>query len=445
MNQTFMKEKKILPLVLSMALPMVLSMAVNSLYNIVDSYFIAKLSEDAMTALSLVYPVQNLITSVAVGFGVGINAAIAFCLGAKEQKEADKAASQGLLLNLIHGILLAILCLVGMPAFLSMYTSNANVLSLALTYGNLAFLFSPVITVGITYEKIFQAIGWMKETMVCMLVGFVANIVLDPLLIFGIGFFPKWGIWGAAFATGTGQVLTLLAYLIYYYRRDRIIRIGFADCKPESAMVKRLYGVGIPATLNMALPSFLISVLNGILAGFSETYVLVLGVYYKLQTFIYLSANGIVQGIRPLVGYNYGAGESKRVRGIYKTALTLSAIIMVFGTAVSWLIPGNLFGLFTTNPDTLALGTQALRIISIGFIISAVSVTTSGSLEGMGMGMPSLVISLMRYAIVIMPAAFLFSHLFGATGVWMAFSVAEIITGITSYLIWCKKRRLILQ
>ena len=445
MNQTFMKEKKILPLVLSMALPMVLSMAVNSLYNIVDSYFIAKLSEDAMTALSLVYPVQNLITSVAVGFGVGINAAIAFCLGAKEQKEADKAASQGLLLNLIHGILLAILCLVGMPAFLSMYTSNANVLSLALTYGNLAFLFSPVITVGITYEKIFQAIGWMKETMICMLVGFIANIVLDPLLIFGIGFFPKWGIWGAAFATGTGQVLTLLAYLLYYYRRDRIIQIGFADCKLESAMVKRLYGVGIPATLNMALPSFLISVLNGILAGFSETYVLVLGVYYKLQTFIYLSANGIVQGIRPLVGYNYGAGEGKRVRSIYRTALTLSAIIMVFGTAVSWLIPGNLFGLFTSNADTLALGIEALRIISIGFVISAVSVTTSGSLEGMGMGMPSLVISLMRYAIVIMPAAFLLSHIFGATGVWMAFPIAEIITGITSYMIWCKKRRLILQ
>mgnify|MGYP004652908185 CR=1 FL=1 len=445
MNQTFMKEKKILPLVLSMALPMVLSMAVNSLYNIVDSYFIAKLSEDAMTALSLVYPVQNLITSVAVGFGVGINASIAFCLGAKEQKEADKAASQGLLLNLIHGILLAILCLVGMPAFLSMYTSNANVLSLALTYGNLAFLFSPVITVGITYEKIFQAIGWMKETMICMLVGFVANIILDPLLIFGIGFFPKWGIWGAAFATGSGQVLTLLAYLIYYYRRDRMVRIDFADCKPESAMVKRLYGVGIPATLNMALPSFLISVLNGILAGFSETYVLVLGVYYKLQTFIYLSANGIVQGIRPLVGYNYGAGEGKRVRSIYSTALTLSAFIMVFGTAVSWLIPGKLFGLFTSNADTLALGTQALRIISIGFIISAISVTTSGSLEGMGMGMPSLIISLMRYAIVIMPAAFLFSHLLGATGVWMAFPIAEIITGITSYLIWCKKRRLILQ
>ena len=441
MNQTFMKEKKILPLVLSMALPMVLSMAVNSLYNIVDSYFIAKLSEDAMTALSLVYPVQNLITSVAVGFGVGINAAIAFCLGAKEQKEADKAASQGLLLNLIHGILLAILCLVGMPAFLSMYTSNANVLSLALTYGNLAFLFSPVITVGITYEKIFQAIGWMKETMICMLVGFVANIILDPLLIFGIGFFPKWGIWGAAFATGTGQVLTLLAYLIYYYRRDRIIRIDFADCKPESAMVKRLYGVGIPATLNMALPSFLISVLNGILAGFSETYVLVLGVYYKLQTFIYLSANGIVQGIRPLVGYNYGAGEGKRVRKIYATGLVLTVFLMVLGTTLSWIMPERLFGLFTTNATTLSLGVEALHIISIGFIISAISVTTCGALEGIGMGLPSLMISLLRYSIVIMPAAFVLSRIFGATGVWMAFPIAETITGIASYIIWCKKRK----
>ena len=389
MNQTFMKEKKILPLVLSMALPMVVSMAVNSLYNIIDSYFIAKLSEDAMTALSLVFPAQNIITSVAVGFGVGINAAIAFFLGAKEQKTADLAASQGVFFNLIHGILLTILGLLGMKSFLSMYTSNANVLSLALTYANLVFLFAPVVTVGITYEKIFQAIGWMKETMVCMLVGFVTNIILDPLLIFGIGPFPKWGIWGAAFATGSGQVLTLVAYFIFYYRKPRVVHITVADCKPDASILKRLYGVGIPATLNMALPSFLISVLNAILAGFSETYVMVLGVYYKLQTFIYLSATG----------------------------------------------------LFTTNTNTLSLGVEALHIISMGFIVSAISVTTSGALEGIGMGLPSLIISLLRYAIVIMPAAFVLSRIFGATGVWMAFPIAETITGIIAYIIWCKKRK----
>lgn len=441
MNQTFMKEKKILPLVLSMSLPMVLSMAVNSLYNIIDSYFVAKLSEEAMTALSLVYPVQNFITSVAVGFGVGINAAIAFCLGSKETKKADAAASGGVLLNLIHGIFLAVFCILFMPAFLSMYTKNDVILSEALTYANLAFLFAPVITVGITYEKIFQAIGWMKETMICMLAGFVANIILDPLLIFGIGPFPRLGIFGAALATGTGQVLTLIAYLIYYYHRDKIIHIRLTDCRLNKSMVRRLYGVGIPATLNMALPSFLISALNGILVSFSETYVLVLGVYYKLQTFIYLSANGIVQGIRPLIGYNYGAGEGKRVQKIYLTALGLSGIVMVFGTGVSWLIPEPLFHLFTTNPDTLSLGVTALRIISIGFLFSALSVTTSGALEGLGMGLPSLVISLMRYLIFIIPAALVFSHFYGANGVWLAFPFAEILTGIISYIIWHRKQR----
>ena len=281
----------------------------------------------------------------------------------------------------------------------------------------------------------------MKETMICMLVGFVTNIILDPLLIFGIGPFPKWGIWGAAFATGSGQVLTLVAYFIFYYRKPRVVHITIADCKPDASILKRLYGVGIPATLNMALPSFLISVLNAILAGFSETYVMVLGVYYKLQTFIYLSATGIVQGIRPLVGYNYGAGEGKRVRKIYATGLVLTVFLMVLGTTLSWIMPERLFGLFTTNATTLSLGVEALHIISIGFIISAISVTTCGALEGIGMGLPSLMISLLRYSIVIMPAAFVLSRIFGATGVWMAFPIAETITGIASYIIWCKKRK----
>lgn len=431
-----MKEKRILPLVLSMAIPMVLSMAVNSLYNIVDSYFIAMLSEEAMTALSLVYPIQNLTTAVAVGFGVGINAAISFSLGANQQDDANRAASQGVFLNLIHGILLAVICIAFMPQFLHLYTSNNEIITLSLTYANLAFLFSPVITVGISYEKIFQAIGWMKETMVCMIIGFVTNIVFDPLLIFGIGPFPCWGIWGAAFATGMGQVFTLVAYLIYYYRRTHIIEIRLSDARPQAGVVKRLYGVGIPATLNMALPSLLISVLNGILASFSETYVLVLGVYYKLQTFIYLSANGIVQGIRPLIGYNYGAKEGERVRSIYRTALVLSGGIMAFGMLLSWWIPDALFGLFTTSDATIALGVQALRIISLGFIVSAISVTTAGSLEGMGLGMPSLIVSLLRYTVLILPAAYLLGRALGPVGVWWAFPVAEVLTCIVSYLLW---------
>ena len=308
MNQTYMKEKKIFPLVMSMALPMMLSMAFNSLYNIVDSYFVAKLSEDAMTALSLVYPAQNLLTAVAVGFGVGVNAMISFYLGAQNQEKADKTATQGMVLGVLHGVLLMILFLCGMNWFLGMFTKSDTVRALGMEYSNVVFLFSTIVTGGITLEKIFQAVGRMRATMVSMIAGFVTNIVLDPLLIFGIGPFPRMEIAGAALATGIGQVITLLVYIIYYVLDPLPVKLRRTYLRPEGEICGKTYGIGIPATLNMALPSLLISALNGILAAYSGAYVLVLGVYYKLQTFIYLPSNGIIQGIRPLIGYNYGAG-----------------------------------------------------------------------------------------------------------------------------------------
>lgn len=438
MDQSFMKEKKILPLVLSMSLPMVISMAVNSMYNIVDSFFVAKLSENAMTSLALVYPVQNIITSIGVGIGIGINSTVAYYLGAEDKKMANKATTQGVVMNFIHGLLLTILCTAFMPAFLKMFTNNQNIIDMSLEYANIVFMFSVASTVGITLEKIFQAVGQMKVSMFSMICGFATNIILDPLMIFGIGPFPKMGISGAAYATGIGQVISLLVYIIVYFARPIPVKIESKSLKPDFKLLKRLYGIGIPATLNMALPSFLISALNGILAEFSDKYVLVLGVYYKLQTFIYLSANGIIQGIRPLVGYNYGAGEHKRVEKIYHTTLKLTVLIMALGMALSWIIPSQLIGLFTTNPETIKIGVTALHIISFGFIISAVSVTSSGALEGLGMGNPSLMISLLRYAIVIIPTAFVLSRFMGATGVWMAFAVAEFVTGIISYFIYQK-------
>lgn len=438
MDQSFMKEKKILPLVLSMSLPMVISMAVNAMYNIVDSFFVAKLSENAMTSLALVYPVQNIITSIGVGIGIGINSTVAYYLGAQDKKMANKATTQGVVMNFIHGLLLTILCTAFMPAFLKMFTNNQNIIDMSLEYANIVFMFSVASTVGITLEKIFQAVGQMKVSMFSMICGFATNIILDPLMIFGIGPFPKMEISGAAYATGIGQVISLLVYIIVYFARPIPVKVERKLLKPDLKLLKRLYGIGIPATLNMALPSFLISALNGILAEFSDKYVLVLGVYYKLQTFIYLSANGIIQGIRPLVGYNYGAGEHKRVEKIYHTTLKLTVLIMALGMALSWIIPSQLIGLFTANPETIKIGVTALHIISFGFIISAVSVTSSGALEGLGMGNPSLMISLLRYVIVIIPTAFVLSRFMGATGVWMAFAVAEFVTGIISYFIYQK-------
>lgn len=436
MNQTFMKEKKILPLVISMSLPMVISMAVNALYNIVDSFFVAKISENAMTALSLVFPVQNLVASIAVGFGVGMNARIAFCLGAEDQAQADRATATGMLLSFVHGLVLTLLCLLVMPWFLSLYTQDAQTLHMGLAYANRVFLFSVVIMLGVALEKIFQAVGRMKVSMVSMLAGLVVNIILDPLMIFGLGPFPKMGIEGAAYATGIGQSVTLLVYLLFCVFRPLPLSFSLKNITLNGMLLQKLYAVGIPASLNMALPSVLISSLNGILAGFSEKYVLVLGAYYKLQTFIYLTANGIVQGTRPLISFNYGAGEKDRVETIFRTALGLTVGVMAVGLLLSLTIPQQLIGLFTANEETIRIGVKALRIISIGFLASAVSVTCCGALEALEKGIPSLLVSLSRYVLLILPAAFLFSRLLGAEGVFYAFPLTEIGSAVFSYWIY---------
>ena len=436
MNQTFMKEKKILPLVISMSLPMVISMAVNALYNIVDSFFVAKISENAMTALSLVFPVQNLVASIAVGFGVGMNARIAFCLGAEDQAQADRATATGMLLSFVHGLVLTLLCLLVMPWFLSLYTQDAQTLHMGLAYANRVFLFSIVIMLGVALEKIFQAVGRMKVSMVSMLAGLVVNIILDPLMIFGLGPFPRMGIEGAAYATGIGQSVTLLVYLLFCIFRPLPLSFRWKNITLNPLLLQKLYAVGIPASLNMALPSVLISSLNGILAGFSEKYVLVLGAYYKLQTFIYLTANGIVQGTRPLISFNYGAGEKDRVETIFRTALGLTIGVMAVGLLLSLAIPQQLIGLFTGNEETIRIGVKALRIISIGFLASAVSVTCCGALEALEKGIPSLLVSLSRYVLLILPAAFLFSRLLGAEGVFYAFPLTEIGSAVFSYWIY---------
>ena len=423
MNQEFMRTRPVLPLVISMALPMTISMLVNALYNIVDSFFVAKISDDAMTALSLVYPIQNLMMATTVGFGIGINAMIAYFLGAKKEKEANISASVGVVCNIFHGLLLTIGCILVMPAFLKMFTKDATIIDLGLQYSNIVFLFAIPVSISISLEKIFQSVGRMRTSMFCMIIGCIANVVLDPLLIFGIGVFPKMGIEGAAIATGVGEMVTLAGYIIIYFVKPISVRINICYVKFRANILKRMYAIGVPATLNMALPSLQISVLNGILAVYSSAYVLVLGAYFKLQTFLYLTANGVVQGMRPLLAYNYGAGEKKRVNQIYKTALRIIAGVMVVGTLLCMSVPDKLIGLFTNNAQTIKIGQNALRMISLGFVVSSVSVTASGALEGLGKGVRSLVISLMRYLLIMLPVAFILSRSVGANGVFAAFPV----------------------
>ena len=438
MNDTFMKTKPVFPLLVSMALPNVISMLVNSLYNIVDSLFVAQINEQARTALSLVFPIQNFVNAVAIGFGVGINALVALYRGAGDHDKADAAATHGMALSVLHGLLCTLMATAIMPGFLARFTADSTIVSMGVTYSAIVFFFAIVNMTSLAFEKIFQAVGRMKLTMLALISGCVCNILLDPILIFGLGPVPALGIAGAALATGIGQTVTLILYLVVYCTTASPVRLRRNALRPDASLEGRLYAIGVPAILNLALPSLLVTFLNDLLAAFSESYVVVLGIYYKLQTFLYLPVSGIVQGMRPLVGYNYGAREHGRVSRLYNLTLGLSAGIMAIGTLLCLTIAGPLMGLFTSNPETIAIGQTALRIICLGFIVSAVSTTSSGALEGLGKGVPSLVISLCRYIIFIMPIAWVLCGRMGPTGVWHAFWITEALSAVIAYAVYHK-------
>ena len=279
-----------------------------------------------------------------------------------------------------------------------------------MSYSYIVFGFATVNMASLAFEKIFQSVGRMKVTMVALIVGCVGNIILDPLLIFGIGPFPAMGIAGAALATGIGQALSTGIYLVVYASTELPVRLRRACLKLDKELDTRLYSISI------------------LLAAFSGSYVVVLGIYYKLQTFLYLPANGIVQGMRPLISYNYGAGEHKRVRRLYQITLILSAAIMAAGTLGCLVASEPLMRLFTSTPETVEAGKVALRIICLGFVVSAISTTSSGALEGLGKGTQSLVISLCRYIVFIMPLAWVLCRQFGPVGVWNAFWATEVLS-----------------
>ena len=438
MNDTFMKTKPVFPLLVSMALPNVISMLVNSLYNIVDSLFVAQINEQAMTALSLVFPIQNFVNAVAIGFGVGINALVALYRGAGDHDRADAAATHGMALSVLHGILCTLAATAIMPGFLARFTADGTIVSMGVTYSTIVFLFATVNMASLAFEKLFQAVGRMKLTMIALISGCVCNILLDPVLIFGLGPVPAMGIAGAALATGIGQAATLVIYLVVYSTTESPVHLRRKALRPDLSLEGRLYAIGVPAILNLALPSMLVTFLNGLLAAFSESYVVVLGIYYKLQTFLYLPANGIVQGMRPLISYNYGAGEHKRVRRLYQITLILSAAIMAAGTLGCLVASEPFMRLFTSTPETVEAGKVALRIICLGFVVSAISTTSSGALEGLGKGTQSLVISLCRYIVFIMPLAWVLCRQFGPVGVWNAFWATEVLSAIVSLIVYKK-------
>ena len=435
-KRNYMLEEPVEKLVCRLAVPTILSMLITSFYNMADTFFVGRINTQSTAAVGVVFSLMSIIQAVGFLFGHGSGNYISRKLGAGEIEEAEKMSAVGFFTSFLAGIMIMAGCMFFIMPLSYLLGSTETIQPYTVAYLRFILIGAPAMTASLVLNNQMRFQGSAFYAMIGIVSGAVINIVLDPVLIFGLGPFPRMGIEGAALATGIGQTISLVIYLVIYLIKPLPVRLRFRRLNFQRNMVLKLYAIGIPATLNMALPSLLISALNVILSAYSQAYVTVLGIYYKLQTFLYLPANGIVQGMRPLVGYNYGASEHRRVHKIYRVALLLAVGIMVLGTVLCQAIPSELISLFTSGSETISAGTSALRIISIGFLASTVSVISSGALEGLGMGLPSLMISLLRYVLITIPAAFLLSRFLGASGVWHGFWISELLTAAIAYVIY---------
>ena len=425
-----MPENKLL---LSMAVPMMISMLVQALYNIVDSIFVSRICEDALTAVSMAFPWQNIVIAIAVGFGVGINALLSRALGQKNAERVNQVAVNGLLLAGLSYLLVLVAGLIGIRAYMRTQTDIETIVNYGITYLNICILCSFGVFVEITFERFLQATGRTVYSMITQLTGAITNIILDPILIFGLLGFPALGVAGGGIATVIGQISALLLYIIVYRRNSYAVHISFKHLVFDKAIIRQIYSVGIPSTVMMLLPSILISVLNSILTAFSDVYVAVLGVYFKLQTFIYMPANGIVQGMRPIIGYNYGAGESSRVKSTIRYSLLTAAGLMLTGTILALALPKQILALFDADAALMSAGVTALRIISLGFLVSSVGLIYSGVFEAIGNGRNSLIISLLRQFVITIPLSFILTRFFGPTDVPHLFPVGELCASAAAF------------
>ncbi|MCR1961957.1 MATE family efflux transporter [Thomasclavelia cocleata] len=433
-----MANKPIFPLLMKMAIPPMLSMLIQSMYNIIDSIFVAKLGEKALTALSLAFPLQNLSLAFSVGLGVAINALIAQNLGAKKNNLANNIASHGIFLSLLHSLLFIFIGVFLIKPFFSIFTNDPETLNYAITYGSIVITLTFGSIIHITIEKMFQATGNMIIPMFLQVVGAVVNIILDPILIFGINGYLKFGVSGAAIATIIGQISAcLLAILLF--RKKSFLKLSLTTFKPNLQIIKNIYSIAIPSGVMTALPSILVTLLNGLLTTVNQSAIAFLGIYFKLQSFVYMPANGLIQGMRPLISYNFGAKHFERVKKIIKVSIIVTSVILCSGALIFMTFPKFILSWFNATSSLLNIGIIGLRIFSICFIVSSVSIVISGTFESLGNGKYSLTISLLRQLIITVPLAHILLFLIGLNGVWLSFLIAECIASIVSIILLKKE------
>ena len=415
-------------LLFAMSTPMVISFLVQSLYNIVDSIFVARYSPDALAAVSLAYPIQILMIAVSVGTGVGVNALLSRSLGEGKKKKAKLTADNAILLGILASIMFALFGVLCTKLFFDSQTKSESIRQLGYSYLSVVTIFSFGLMLEVTFERILQSTGKTVFNMITQSVGAIINIILDPILIFGFFGAPKLGIAGAAIATVAGQIIAMILSFIFNmkYNEDVDIRFGTHIFIPDFGIIKQIYKVGIPSIAMQAMSTLMMLGLNKILVTYSDMAVNVLGIYYKLQSFVFMPIFGLNNGMTPIVAFNYGAKNKDRIVKVLKYSFIASILIMVIGTAIFWLFPKELMMLFNPNEEMMKLGIPALRICSLCFILAAFDVMAIATFQSLGNGMYALYASFLRQLVLILPFAYALSKISGLGAVWYSIPLAEL-------------------
>lgn len=431
-NKEHIKENKmgsmnIKRLILTMSAPIVVSMMVQSLYNVVDSIFVAQISEEAITAVSMAFPFQQLMMSVGIGTAIGVNSLLARNLGAKQFSQVNKIANNGLLLAFLSFIAFFMMGLLLSDKLITIQTDNQEIISHGPVYLRICLMGSLGIFTHLMFERLLQATGKTMYTMIAQISGALMNIVLDPIMIFGWFGMPAMGLAGAALATVISQYIGALVVAYLCIRKEKDIDIGFRYMKPDFKIIRDIYAVGIPSIIMISISSVTIFSMNQILAKFSITAVALLGIYFKLQSFIFMPVFGLNNGIIPIVGYNYGAGNKERMRETIFLGMRYAVTIMLIGTLIMMVFPDKLLGMFNASDQMMDIGRVAFRIICISFPFAAISIISIGVFQAIGKGTLSMIISIIRQLVVLVPLAYLFSLTGNLSMVWWSVIIAELV------------------
>ena len=422
MQKTNIMQSETIPrLLFKMSFPMMLSMLIQALYNVVDSIFVAMVSETALTAVSLAFPLQNLLISAAVGTGVGINSLLSRRLGEGKHEEANHVASTSLFLAFAMWVLFVLIGVFLTKPFLALFTKDTELLKLSTSYSRICLIVSFGCIFSITIEKLIQATGNSVQPMTMQLTGAITNIILDPVFIFVFGL----GVNGAAIATVIGQIASMLLAIIFF-KKNEYISIKFKDIKPNARIIKDIFQVGLPSIIMNSIGTVMVSLINKILILFSATAVSVFGVYFKLQSFVFMPVFGLNNGVIPILGFNYGARNKKRMLDTMKLGLVVALLIMITGTICFQLFAKELLSLFSATEEMYRIGIPALRTISLCFIPASISIILIASFQATGFGLASMMVSIIRQLVVLCPCALLLSRLIVINGVWYSFAIAEV-------------------